>query len=143
MSKYIFSVFCITFMSLCLIGCRLNLNDQILKMRINEEISLSELTREVSRTVYVLKGELSQQKFLQYCDSIKKVENYEFWEIALLVVDEEYKANVFIIHPFYQTLSTLNLSIEVDTEKPYNSDFLKIKKLKENEYVLYSIRSSG
>ena len=127
------------FICLCFIGCKLNINNQLLKMQDNDTISITDLTHELSGTVYVFKGNLSEDKFLKYCTSLRKKDNYESWEIALLIVDEKQNANVYIIHPFYKALSTLNLTIDVNIEKPYKIDSLRIKKIAVNEFELYSL----
>lgn len=108
-------------------------------MKDNDVISITDLTHELSGTVYVFKGNLSEEKFLKYCTSFKKKDNYEFWETALLIVDDKQNASVYIIHPFYKALSTLNLIIDVNIEKPYKIDSLRIKKIAANEFELYSL----
>lgn len=118
-------------------SCKVNINKQLLEMQDNDVISIADLTRESSGTVYVIKGNLSEEKFLNYCSYLRKIDNFEFWEIALLVVDKKGHADVFIIHPFYNALSTLNLTIDVDTEKPYNINSLKIRKISKDEYELF------
>lgn len=108
-------------------------------MKDNDVISITDLTHELSGTVYVFKGNLSEEKFLKYCTSFRKKDNYEFWETALLIVDDKQNASVYIIHPFYKALSTLNLIIDVNIEKPYKIDSLRIKKIAANEFELYSL----
>ena len=124
---------------LCFIGCKLDINNQLLEMKDNDVISITDLTHELSGTVYVFKGNLSEEKFLKYCTSFRKKDNYEFWETALLIVDDKQNASVYIIHPFYKALSTLNLIIDVNIEKPYKIDSLRIKKIAANEFELYSL----
>lgn len=135
--KIVKSIFLFLFILLCFMSCKVNINKQLLKMQDNDVISIADLTHESSGTVYVIKGNLSEEKFLNYCSCLRKIDDFEFWEIALLVVDKKGHADVFIIHPFYNALSTLNLAIEVDIEKPYNIDSLKIRKIAKNEYELY------
>jgi hypothetical protein len=137
--KKIVYLFLTIFICLYFIGCKFNLNNQLLEMKDNDEISISDLTHELSGTVYVFKGGLSETTFLKYCKSFRKKDNYEFWETALLIVDEKQNANVYIIHPFYKALSTLNLIIDVNIEEPYKIDYLRIKKISKNEFELYSL----
>lgn len=59
--------------------------------------------------------------------------------IILLIVDYKQNASVYIIHPFYKVLSTLNLVIDVNLDEPYKIDSLRIKKISENEFELYSL----
>ena len=127
------------FICLCFIGCKLNINNQLLEIKDNDVISITDLTHELSGTVYVFKGNLSEEKFLKYCTSFRKKDNYEFWETALLIVDDKQNASVYIIHPFYKALSTLNLIIDVNIEKPYKIDSLRIKKIAATEFELYSL----
>ena len=112
---------------------------QELEMKDNEVISIADLTHESSGTVYVFKGNLSDDLFLKYCTSFRKKDNYEFWETALLIVDYKQNASVYIIHPFYKVLSTLNVVIDVNLDEPYKIDSLRIKKISENEFELYSL----
>lgn len=112
---------------------------QELEMKDNEVISIADLTHASSGTVYVFKGNLSDDLFLKYCTSFRKKDNYEFWETALLIVDYKQNASVYIIHPFYKVLSTLNLVIDVNLDEPYKIDSLRIKKISENEFELYSL----
>jgi len=136
--KNLVYLFFFIFICLCFIGCKLNINNQLLEMK-DDVISITDLTHELSGTVYVFKGNLSEEKFLKYCTSFRKKDNYEFWETALLIVDDKQNANVYIIHPFYKALSTLNLIIDVNIEKPYKIDSLRIKKIAANEFELYSL----
>ncbi len=57
----------------------------------------------------------------------------------MLIVDYKQNASVYIIHPFYKVLSTLNLVIDVNLDEPYKIDSLRIKKISENEFELYSL----
>ncbi len=108
-------------------------------MKDGEVISISDLTHESFGSVYIFKGNLSEELFLKYCISFRKKDNYEYWETALLIVDDKQNANVYIIHPFYNSLSTLNLMIDVNLEEPYKIESLKIKKTSKNEFELYSL----
>ena len=135
--KIVKSLFLFLFIFLFFMSCKVNINKQLLEMQDNDVISIADLTRESSGTVYVIKGNLSEEKFLNYCSYLRKIDNFEFWEISLLVVDKKGHADVFIIHPFYNALSTLNLTIDVDTEKPYNINSLKIRKIAKDEYELF------
>ena len=127
------------FIWLCFFGCKLNINNRLLEMKDNDVISIADLTQELSGTVYVFKGNLSDELFYKYCTSFRKKDNYEFWETALLIVDDKQNASVYIIHPFYKALSTLNLEIDVNIDEPYKIDSLRIKKISANEFKLYSL----
>lgn len=116
---------------------KIDLNKKLISLKIDENILISKLVNKESGSVYIFKGNLSEKKFLKYCNNFNIIDNYEFWEICLLVVDENCVGNIYIIHPFYESISTLNIIFEVDFETSYDVNTLRIKRINDKDYVIY------
>lgn len=124
-------------MSFAIAGGGGNLNKKLLRMKIGEEISVAELTKDSSEKMYVLKGNLRETDFMRFCVRIKNKPLYEHWNTAFILVDDAQAAAVYIVSPFYGAISTLNMAVEISPEKAYNPKDVKIRRNEADYFVLY------
>ena len=114
-----------------------NLNKKLLRMKIGEEISVAELTKDSSDKMYVLKGNLRESDFMRFCVRIKNKPLYEHWNTAFILVDNAQAAAVYIVSPFYGAISTLNMAVEISPGKAYNPKVVKIRRNEADYFVLH------
>lgn len=121
-------------------SCSKDVNKVLYRMKIQSNMYISDVTKDSFDKIVVLSGNLSEKEILKYCNHVRNNPKYEFWEIALLFIDENSIANVYIIHPFHGTLETLELDIQITQGKEYEAKNIKIERIDENRFRIFSCK---